>query len=140
MKSILRSWNVLLLASCLFTSVGCASTGTGVTLGTVDMEEILSAAGFRRTEADTAEKLRSIGDFPQRILFSQVENDQNYYVYADAQGCRCLYVGDEINYSNFEQIIRQRGAERSQCIDDRLNNSQTEQWRTFGSLESLCGR
>ena len=66
---------------------------------------MLSAAGFRMLPADTPER--------QQQLASLVPFDVNYYVgktgnlhyyMADRDYCKCMYIGTEENYQQYEKL------------------------------------
>jgi hypothetical protein len=101
---------------------------------------MLQEADFLRHDADTPEKLEAIRVLPQGKVVPQDENGVRYYVYADAEGCQCIYTGDSTAFLRFEEIISRRGLERSQCVDDRLRGTAQEPWRAFGPISSLCSR
>ena len=119
--------------------LSCA-TGTqqGVNRGD-DMERLLSEAGFVKYPADTPEKLDRLMSEVQRRVIPVQEEEQTYYLYADAIFCRCLYIGDDAALNNFERFIDRRNMERNSCIDDRMRSVQEEPWREFGELGELCG-
>lgn len=123
---------VFLLSSCATGSRPTLSRGPNV-------EVLLLESGFVRNAADTPEKLVRIQAEVQRKVIPVQDAGQTYYVYADADFCRCLYVGDESAFSRFEELIYQEQIERNSCIDERLRSAQAEPWREFGELGTLCG-
>jgi hypothetical protein len=69
------------------------------------LEPMLSAAGFRMLPADTPER--------QQQLATLVPLDVNYYVgktgtlhyyMADPNYCKCMYIGSEENYQQYEKM------------------------------------
>ncbi|HWJ41708.1 MAG TPA: hypothetical protein VNT29_11255 [Candidatus Limnocylindrales bacterium] len=69
------------------------------------VEPMLSAAGFRMLPADTPQR--------QQQLASLVPFDVNYYVgktgtlhyyMADPDYCKCMYIGTEENYQQYEKL------------------------------------
>jgi hypothetical protein len=91
-----------------------------------------------RNPADSPEKMERIRSEIQRKVIPVQEEGQTYYLYADADFCRCLYVGNERAFNRFEELIYKRDIQRSSCIDDRLRSVQDEPWREFGRLGELC--
>ena len=66
---------------------------------TVQTEELLAAAGFDQRLADTPEKLAHLQTLtPARKLVAQERDGHLYYVYADPDLCKCLYVGTAAQY------------------------------------------
>ena len=80
---------------------GCASLrGSDVR----ETEQRLAAAGFKVQLANTPAKLAHLRTLPQHIIRRLQRNGTISYVYADADGCTCLYVGDAKAHQNYEQI------------------------------------
>ena len=77
---------------------GCAS------MGAQDTEDMLSAAQFTMKKADTPNKLALLQALTQNKIMVHTKNGKNYYIYADAAQCQCLYAGTEINYQQYQQI------------------------------------
>ena len=69
-----------------------------------DTEDMLAAAGFKMKLADTPAKLAHLQTMPQHTLRPLQRNDKVYYAYADADGCKCLYLGSQAAYRSYEQI------------------------------------
>lgn len=66
---------------------------------TVQTEELLAATGFDQRLADTPEKLAHLQTLtPARKLVPQERDGHLYYVYADPDLCKCLYVGTAAQY------------------------------------------
>jgi len=121
----------LTLISCTFGPKPVVSTSRNI-------EGLLLDAGFVRNPADTPEKMARIRSEVQRKVIPVQEDGQIYYLYADADFCQCLYVGDESAFGRFEGLMNMERIERNTCIDDRLRSTQAEPWREFGELGSLC--
>ena len=131
-----------IFASLLIVSLFAASCTFGpkpAPLNSRNIEGLLQEAGFVKNPADTPEKMARIKSEVQRKVIPVQEEGQTYYLYADADFCQCLYVGDNSAFSRFEGLISMRKIERNTCIDERLRNSQAEPWREFGELGGLCG-
>jgi hypothetical protein len=103
-----------------------------------NIEGLLQEAGFVRNAADTPEKMERIRSEVQRKVIPVQEEGQIYYLYADAEFCQCLYVGDDSAFNRFEGLLNMEKIERNTCIDERLRSSQAEPWREFGELGGLC--
>jgi hypothetical protein len=75
-------------------------------------EQLLSAAGFHIRQATTPEQVANIEAMTQRKIVIHEQNGEPRYIYADAEDCRCVYVGDEENYDEFQKLsVRQEIAE-----------------------------
>lgn len=73
-----------------------------------EREQTLAAAGFKIVPADTADKLAKVNALPQRQFVSRERNGQTYFLYADAEGCRCLYVGTNQQYDAYQKLQQQK--------------------------------
>jgi len=81
---------VLVLVAVVIALGGCATIRRHEAL---DTERVLSAAGFHMKLADTPAKLANLQALPTRRLVANERAGRLYYVYADPEVCRCLYVG-----------------------------------------------
>ena len=80
---------------------GCAAMQKSET---TDTEQMLAAAGFNMRPADTPEKLAHLKTLTQRKLISHERGGKVYFVYADADNCKCLYAGNQENYQSYEKL------------------------------------
>lgn len=67
---------------------------------------VLAQAGFKFKIAETPEEIAELKALPQKTIFQHPHEDQQWYVYADADGCGCLYYGDETNYQRLRKSVR----------------------------------
>ena len=72
-------------------ALGLGACGLAVS----NTEVLLSQAGFRKVPADT----------PQRAEHLQTVA---YYVYADPDYCKCMYVGSESAYATYKTLVQQQ--------------------------------
>lgn len=84
----MRNFSVVLLGA--FGVLG----GTALAQLASDMK--LEDAGFVMRPANSAEQLTLIKKVPPRRFVARVKNGKRYYVYADPELCRCVFVGDAI--------------------------------------------
>lgn len=120
---------MVVLAVVVIALGGCATIRRHETLGT---EQVLSAAGFQMKLSDSPEKLASLRALPPRRLVPQERQGRLYYVYADPDVCRCLYVGTEPQYQEYQRL-----ALRKQLADEELIAAQnylnaTVNWGLWG--------
>jgi hypothetical protein len=100
---------------------GCAGSPKDPTFQQMNA---LAAAGFDLKMADTPAKLERIKKLPQLRLAQVEHKGRQVYVYTDAQGCQCLYAGDEKAYRQLLDQPRQRKIdERSDWAQDQSNQS-----------------
>ena len=92
-----------------------------------EMKRLLSAAGFNMRFADTKDKLAQLKELPQHKLVAQSWSDKELYVYADAEICKCAYVGNEEAYKRFQELARQRQiAEEDRLATERGKAAETD--------------
>jgi hypothetical protein len=93
---------------------------------TEDTEQLLSAAGFNIKLADTPEKLASLQVMKQhKVVRRELSNGQLRFLYADDTVCRCLYVGDEQAYQQYQKLaVQQENAlmDQQAALDNSLDN------------------
>jgi len=69
-----------------------------VSVGAPEKEGQLSAAGFLRLQADTPQKMAKLQALPQNTIVYAPRKKGNAYIFADAAGCGCAFVGGEAAY------------------------------------------
>ncbi|MBN1342855.1 MAG: hypothetical protein JXQ73_09265 [Phycisphaerae bacterium] len=109
------------LASLIVFLGGCAATR--------QTEQMLSAAGFKMTSADTPEKLAHLKALPQYTLLTREHDGRPYFVYADAASKR-LYSGDQKAYEQYQKMAFEQGVaeEESEAADEAT----AEGWGIWG--------
>jgi hypothetical protein len=92
-------------------------------------EQLLSAAGFKQVYPPTPAQQAKLKNMPQKQIFMISKGPKVYYVYADAAGNGCLYVGNQQNYQNFQTLLTQ-----SQLVAEQYQAAQmnTWDWNTWG--------
>ena len=75
---------------------------------TLSMERSLAASGFQMRLADTSEKLTQLQQLPQHKMLTQNHDGQPIFLYADAEDCRCLYVGGQKAYDAYQKMVAQQ--------------------------------
>jgi hypothetical protein len=109
----------------LFASValsGCAS------IGAPEKEGQLSAAGFSRLQADTPEKLAKLQALPQNTIVYSQRKSGPVYIYADAAGCNCAFVGSAAAYQQYQQIRAANNIAEMQQTTALLNQEAAMDW------------
>jgi hypothetical protein len=89
------------LAVTSIAAAGCALTPQQRAL---KVEPLLSAAGFKMLPADTPKRQSVLASVPPYQLRYFVHQGKPRYIYADPQNCNCLYVGNQVAYSHYEQL------------------------------------
>lgn len=99
---------IMLAPGILFVFAGCTAAPVNKTL---QAEEALVAAGFQLKMADTPQKVERISRIPQKQVVRAMLKDREVYLWADAAGCRCYYVGKRQNY---EQLLHNQKEEKAE--------------------------
>lgn len=120
LRLIGRTRRMVALVGVLIALGGCATIRRHATL---DTEQVLAAAGFLMKLSDTPEKLASLRALPPRTLVPQSRGGRLYYVYADSETCRCLYVGTEAQYQEYQRLVlaQRRADEELMAAQDNLS-------------------
>ena len=75
---------------------------------TVSFEQTLAASGFQMRLADTPDKLAQLEKLPQQRLLTQDEDGTQIFLYADAEGCKCLYIGGQNALDNYRKMVAEQ--------------------------------
>ena len=103
--------------------MGCAGNG-GPQISSDPMApttyQLLAGAGFKQIIPMNSDQRTQMLNLPQRQFFSISKGPKVYYVYADASGCGCLYVGSPEQYRHFQSMLSraQTAAEEYQAAVD----------------------
>ena len=69
----------------------------------VDMR--LRSAGFKVRPATTALEIAHLRRVPARLMLSRTEQGRRYYVYADPDFCKCVFIGDDHALRSFKDMV-----------------------------------
>lgn len=119
----------MLIAGLVIALAGCAAIQKWEAGQT---EQILAAAGFRMKLADTPEKLAHLQALAQRKLVPHERDGKNYYVYADAAGCKCMYVGTEDAYEHYQKLALEKKIADEERATAAMNQTAEMNWDMWG--------
>ena len=77
-------------------------------------ENILAAAGFQMRPADTPQRVEKLNSMPANKMIARNKNGNVVYTYADPINCKCLYVGNAQNYSDYRRLALQHQVAQDQ--------------------------
>lgn len=104
---------LLILAPGMFMALaGCVGKPVNKNL---QAEKALVAAGFQLKMAETPAKIERISNIPQKRVVRAMIKNREFYLWADAEGCRCYYKGTPQNYV---QLLQNRWEVKA---DERAN-------------------
>ena len=103
----------------------------------VDTEKLLAAAGFQMRPADSAERLQDLASMPPHTIVARREGAKTVYTYADAQNCRCLYVGGSKAYAEYRRLAVSEEIARDMSAASM--NAASMNWNVWGSWDPRWG-
>jgi hypothetical protein len=95
-------------------------------------EQLLSAAGFQMKLADSPQKIAHLQTLTSQKLVPHTRDGKLYYVYADPEFCKCLYVGDEAAYQKYQQLAIQQKLAQEQMNAAAMNENAAMNWGLWG--------
>ncbi|MDX1777510.1 MAG: hypothetical protein R3339_01375 [Thermodesulfobacteriota bacterium] len=102
-------------------------------------EDVLVKAGFKKVPADTPEQLAHLKTIPQRKLVSHKHKDGIRYIYADANLCKCMYVGDRDAYQSYKHILLEKEIKDHEHVEGEPLTYQQMDWDLWGDFTSATG-
>jgi hypothetical protein len=107
---------------------GSAVLAGCVSIGAPEKEGQLAAAGFVRQPADTPVKLAKLQALPQNAIVAAQRKGHNVYIYADAAGCGCAFIGNDAAYQQYQQIRAANNIAQMQETTAILNQEAMMDW------------
>jgi hypothetical protein len=98
-----------------------------------DTQKLLAAAGFQMRPADSAERQQDLANMPPRKIVASQQGANTVYTYADAQSCRCLYVGGPKAYAQYRQLARSEAIARDMEVASM--NAASMNWDVWGAWD-----
>lgn len=98
----------------------------------IETERLLAAAGFRIRLADTPEKLAHLESMTQRRLVQHEHNGTVYYIYADAEQCKCMYAGNEKAYQRYQKLATEKQIAEDRRMAAEMNENAAMNWGMWG--------
>jgi len=95
-------------------------------------ETLLAAAGFQIKWADTPQRLADLSGLEPNELTPQDRDGETYWVYADPKVCRCIYVGNQKNYSEYEKLKVKQQMVNEQEATAAMNQDASLNWGMWG--------
>jgi hypothetical protein len=128
---------VYLLLTLSVLAGGCAESHTE---RAQRLEPMLAQAGFQMVPANTPARSQKLNDMvPLRMNYLS-RNGKLSYWFADPYVCHCLYVGDEQNYGQFEQLKQVEQGERAQEVTDMDEQTKYEEFMNSPTGEIFYGQ
>jgi len=93
--------------------LGAGAVAAGCAMGAQTTESLLAQAGFLEQSADTPEKISHLQTLPARKFVKRNRDGKTYYVYADPEYCKCLYVGTVQQYAQYRSLLQEKEYEEA---------------------------
>ena len=81
-----------------------------------------------RLHADTPQKMAKLQALPQDTLVYAPRKSGNSYIFADAAGCNCAFVGNEAAYQQYQQLRAANNIAQMQETTALLNAEAAADW------------
>ena len=65
----------------------------------------LEDVGFIMRPANTPEQIARLRLLPPRMFVARTKNGRRYYLYADPDYCRCVFLGNELAMKNYRDLL-----------------------------------
>jgi hypothetical protein len=101
-------WFQGLAAAAALVAMGCAGTGKDAPLSE---QQLLVFSGFTLKLSYSKADLEEVGKLPQRRVVRIESEGRQIFVWADAAGCQCWYVGDQYAYQRLLELGWENKAE-----------------------------
>lgn len=115
-------WRGLVGSLVALTPAACAHQNRDVT----GIQNMLAASGFQMKLADSPDKLNHVQSFPQRKVTPVERQGELKFVWADAQDCKCMFVGNEANYQSYAKL-----AEQEKLARENYEAARAQQWAAW---------
>ncbi|MGH7331654.1 MAG: hypothetical protein ACREKS_02680 [Candidatus Rokuibacteriota bacterium] len=92
------------------------------------MESLLIKAGFQVKRADNPDRLAHLKTLTPLKLVRHERNGVPYYVFADPDGCQCVYVGNEAAYQQFQKLAHESQLESERRAASLVNPDGPMSW------------
>jgi len=117
---------VILLAGLAIVAGGC------VTQEIKQTEPLLAASGFKIKFAETPEQISNLQSMTPHTLVPHDKDGETLWVYADPKVCKCVYVGNEKAYQEYEKLAFKQRLANQQQMTAAMNEDAAMNWGLWG--------
>jgi hypothetical protein len=96
----------------------------GCALTVRNTEGLLTQAGFKQIPADTPQRAEHVQTLRPHRLIKRKSDGKSYYVYADPDYCKCLFVGSEGAYATYRTLVARQ--EEAMALEEQRDAEQFE--------------
>lgn len=121
------------LGATLVTVMVVASGCAAMRKSEVDsQEQLLSAAGFQMKLADSPEKVAHLQTMTSQKLVPHSKDGKLYYVYADPEFCKCMFVGNAAAYQKYQDLALKEKLSQERLNAAAMNENAAMNWGLWG--------
>jgi uncharacterized protein YdbL (DUF1318 family) len=95
-------------------------------------EQLLSAAGFQMKLADSPQKLTHLQTLTSQKLVPHARDGKVYYVYADPEFCKCMFVGNDAAYQKYQDLALKEKLSQERLNAAAMNENAAMNWGMWG--------
>jgi hypothetical protein len=106
----MRQGSSWLAGAAVLAVVALVLPGCTVPQNTARMEALMIKAGFQVRRADTPERQAHLKALTPLKLVRHDRDGAPHYVFADPDGCQCVYVGNGAAYQQYQKLAQQSQA------------------------------
>ena len=124
---------ILVIAAALLCVSGAAQAQTRQLVTDMKLED----AGFTMRRADTPDKLRRARLLPPHKFVARVKDGKRYYLYADAELCKCVFLGGPTALQTFRDMRRPQQPDNvapsgNSAFYDVVDDLNEDRWNLVG--------
>lgn len=97
-----------------------------------EMDRMLAAAGFHVRPANTPEKMAQLKTMTPLKLIPKQQDGKPYFVVADPDACKCLYVGNQKAYDAYQKLSLQKEFAEDKLNAAEMNEDAAMDWGMWG--------
>ena len=108
---------------------GCAAAQS---INVRQTEQMLEKAGFEKRVADTPAKLAHLRQLAPLQLVAHEKNGKTNFVFADQDGCQCIYIGTPWAYQRYLQLAMDAQQKEQETLTWVMNQGASMDWGAWG--------
>ncbi len=97
-----------------------------------ETESLLSAAGFQMKLADSPQRRVNLQQLPPLEMVRKSNEGELFFVYADPKFCKCVFVGNQKAYQEYQKLRVQRQIAEEQQQAAAMNEAAMMNWAMWG--------
>lgn len=97
-----------------------------------ETEQMLEQAGFEKRLADTPAKLAHLRQLTPLQLVAHEKDGKTYFVFADPDGCQCIYIGTPWAYQRYLQLALDAQQKEQETLTWIMNQGAVMDWGAWG--------